>query len=504
MIVSGRHQQRAVTAPLRRAARRFGVRILLIAWFSIGLWNVTKPMPPGTEVGSEFTPSPLADVAFLTDLSYRNGQHEPIREQAIFNEVFRIIDGATTFLVLDFFLLNDHTGQAGVVHRELSRELVDRVLERSRERPELDVLVITDPVNTVYGGEPLEHLSRLTAGGVEVVTTDLTRLRDPNPAYTALWRTFVQWWGNSPTGGWLPNPFDDGPEEITLRSWLALLNFKANHRKVVVADQVDGDWVALVTSANPHDASSAHSNVALRFRGALAATVLASELEIAEFSGWRGRLNAGPPPEAARGAPESFAQLKYVTEGEIRRSLLSAIAGAKAGDQIKIATFYLSDRDIIDGLLDASERGVTVQVVLDPNKDAFGRVKNGIPNRPVAAELVRESNGAIAVRWYRTHGEQFHTKIVIVTSQDHVFASLGSANLTRRNIGNYNLEANVVVDTAANSVLALQLTEYFERLWHNNRSVGVVYTDPFERWHDPSRIRYWRYRLMEATGLSTF
>jgi len=93
---------------------------------------------------------------------------------------------------------------------------------------------------------------------------------------------------------------------------------------------------------------------------------------------------------------------------------------------------------------------------------------------------------------------------VIVTSQDHVFASLGSANLTRRNIGNYNLEANVVVDTAANSVLALQLTEYFERLWHNNRSVGVVYTDPFERWHDPSRIRYWRYRLMEATGLSTF
>ena len=49
---------------------------------------------------------------------------------------------------------------------------------------------------------------------------------------------------------------------MSLRSYLEMLNFKANHRKVFVADSADGP-VTIVSSANPHDASSAHSNVAL-------------------------------------------------------------------------------------------------------------------------------------------------------------------------------------------------------------------------------------------------
>ena len=108
------------------------------------------------------------------------------------------------------------------------------------------------------------------------------------------------------------------------------------------------------------------------------------------------------------------------------------------------------------------------------------------------------------MRWYRTQGEQFHTKLAIVTGPDRVFASLGSANLTRRNIGNYNLEANVIIDAARDAPVARDIVEYFDRLWNNDHSVGIVYTDPFERWEDPSQLRYWRYRFMEATGFSTF
>ncbi len=33
---------------------------------------------------------------------------------------------------------------------------------------------------------------------------------------------------------------------------------------------------------------------------------------------------------------------------------------------------------------------------------------------------------------------------------------------------------------------------------------GAHYTLPFEAFADRSRARYWRYRAMEATGLSTF
>jgi len=53
-------------------------------------------------------------------------------------------------------------------------------------------------------------------------------------------------------------------------NYLALLNSKANHRKVILADRGD-EVVALVTSANPHDGSSAHGNVGILFSGAAVA-----------------------------------------------------------------------------------------------------------------------------------------------------------------------------------------------------------------------------------------
>ena len=49
-----------------------------------------------------------------------------------------------------------------------------------------------------------------------------------------------------------------GTEPATVRSYLALPNFKANHRKVLVADEGER-FRAVITSANPHDGSSRHS-----------------------------------------------------------------------------------------------------------------------------------------------------------------------------------------------------------------------------------------------------
>ena len=119
-----------------------------------------------------------------------------------------------------------------------------------------------------------------------------------------------------------------------------------------------------------------------------------------------------------------------------------------------MAMFYLADRDVVRELLAASERGARVRLVLDPNKDAFGRTKDGVPNRQVADELVRRSRRAIEVRWYRTEGEQFHTKLVLVRTAAETFLSLGSANLTRRNLEDLNLEANVAVRAPEGSSLA--------------------------------------------------
>jgi phosphatidylserine/phosphatidylglycerophosphate/cardiolipin synthase-like enzyme len=492
-------------APRRRFRKRWIAWALLGLWAGIGVWNVTKPMPAGTNVSTAAVLVPASDVQFVYDLTHAQPQKpdELVYEQRIFDEVFRIVDESRSFIVVDFFLVNELMGASGGVHRPLSRQLADHLIARKQAVPDLQILLLTDPINDVYGGAPSQLLAELRKAGIDVVVTDLERLRDSNPLYSSLWRTLLQWWGNSPSGGGMSNPFaSDGPG-ITLRSWFALLNFKANHRKLIVADREDGTLAALVTSANPHDASSAHSNVALRFSGAVAEDIVASEMAIARFSGWRGHVYAAAAESPAPSAEQGIA-VSFITEEAIRRHLVDAISGTRNGDSVSIATFYLADRKVLGALLEAAKRRVRVRVILDPNRDAFGRQKDGVPNRPVANELVTQSGEAIQVRWYRTHGEQFHTKIAMVRRGDRFVASLGSANLTRRNVGNYNLEANVAVEAGVESPLAIEMMGYFDRLWNNDGPPGTQYTAAFGAYRDEDKGRYWRYRIMEATGLSTW
>lgn len=495
-------------APTRRFRKRWIGWAFLAWWVLVATWNVVKPMPPGTNVSSPSIGAQAEDVQFLYDLTTESPRGAPVHEQRIFDEVFRIIDEAESFVVADFFLLNDMMGAAESVHRPLSRELADHLLARKQARPELAMLLITDPINDIYGGLPSKLLGELRAAGIEVVSTDLHPLRDSNPAYSSLWRMFIQWWGNAPEGGSMMNPFLDAEAgdapPITLRSWLALMNFKANHRKVIVADRSDGSLTALVTSANPHDGSSAHSNVAVRFNGPLAQHIIDSEMAVARFSGWKGHVYASARQQPAEQMLDPPVQLAFLTEAAIRAHLLDAIDTTRNGDAVDIATFYISDRKIVKALLRAASRNVTVRLILDPNRDAFGRQKDGVPNRPVASELVRRSDEKIQVRWYRTHGEQFHTKLALIKHGERLIASLGSANLTRRNIGNYNLEANVALELRSDSALALEMTSYFDRLWHNDGPPGTAFTADYGAWRDDDAGRYWRYRLMEATGLSTF
>jgi len=491
------------TEPRRRFRKRWILWAVLAVWAGVGAWSTTKPMPAGTNVSTAPTVVPAADVQFLYDLTYAPPQGELVYEQRIFDEVFRIIDEAQSFIVADFFLLNEHMGAAGAAHRPLSRELLNHLIARKQAMPSLSVLLLTDPINDVYGGAPSPELAELRKAGIDVVVTDLDSLRDSNPLYSSIWRTLLQWWGNAPSGGSMSNPFANDDSKITLRSWLALLNFKANHRKLIAADREDGTLAALVTSANPHDASSAHSNVALRFTGGLARDIVGSEMAVARFSGWRGQIYVAGA-EAEPSTDQQGVALSFITEEAIRRHLLNAVNATRNGDSISIATFYLSDRKVLDALLDAAERNVNVRLILDPNRDAFGRQKDGVPNRPVANELVTQSGERIQVRWYRTHGEQFHTKLALIRHDHRFIASLGSANLTRRNVGNYNLEANVALETAEDSALALEMQGYFDRMWNNDGPPGTEYTAVFGAYRDEDNGKYWRYRLMEATGLSTW
>ncbi len=464
----------------------------LFAWLCVGAWHVYKPLPGGLDVATPWTPAD--DVVFLSDTTYTNPAGERQTNQAIFEQILRLVQGAERLLVLDMFLFNDFAGEAGDGHRPLSRQLTRALIDQKRAQPDLQVVVITDPVNTVYGSRPPEHFERLEAAGIRVIVTDLERLRDPNPLWSGLWRICCQWITPRPGSGWLPNPLGDG--RIAASSWMRLLNFKANHRKTVVAD-AGKRWVGLITSANPHDASSRHGNVALRFAGQAAVDLLATEQAAAALSGLELAFSLPRDPELPA---DDEGRLRILTEGRVRAATIQLIDAAQRGDRLDLAMFYLSHREVIDALKRAQVRGVTLRVLLDPNHAAFGRQKNGIPNRPVGSELHR---AGIPVRWCLTSGEQCHSKFLLHRDQaGQGTLLLGSSNFTRRNLDNFNLETNVEWQAAIHHPAMRDAQGYFDARWGNDRDNR--YSLPFSAFADDSTWRYWRYRLMEASGLSTF
>jgi len=450
------------------------------------------------------------DVEFIHDITASRGGQR-VSEQMIFDRVLGMIRQAEDFVLADLFLFNEYMGKESKAHRRLCQEVTEALLAAKQRRPGIRILVITDPINEVYGGRVPESFKKLRAAGIPVVPTNLGALRDSNPLYSGLWRLVFQWFGNSERG-WLPHPFAATEEKVSARSWLALLNFKANHRKLIVADAPapggGRQMACLVMSANPHDASSAHNNVALLVRGGPWRDLIQGEEAVLSVSA-KGLSAAAMLPDYARNDPQSgrsprqtfTAAVRVLTEAKIRKGLLEVLAGAGSGDRIDIAMFYLGERRVIKGLLDAARRGAAIRLLLDLNRDAFGYEKNGIPNRPAAAELIEGGKGRIAVRWFKTQGEQFHTKMVLVRQAGKATLLAGSANLTRRNLGDLNLETDLEVSGAPGLPAIQAAGTYFEKLWTNQELDCSV---PYAAHAESSRWKHWTYRFQEWTGLTTF
>lgn len=434
---------------------------------------------------------PAHEISFLRDLTYVDTGGRRHSDQEIFDAWFEVIDKARKFILVDMFLYNDFQGPRPEHLRALSEELTRTLVEKKKDNPDMRIVVITDPVNVVYYGVESTQFSRLRDAGVEVVITDLTKLRDSNPSWSALWRIFIRPFGNS-VGGLLPNVF--GEERITLRSYLSFLNLKANHRKVLIAD-AGNDLAALVTSGNTHDASSAHSNIGLRITGPVAHDLIATENAILAMSGVR-PVEVAPPRERR----SDNLTVRVLTEGRIKQDVLDLLAGARPGDQVDLYMFFLTDRQVIAALKSAHRRGARLRIVLDPNRTAFGLRRAGLPNTPVAEELVR---AGIAVRWCDPHGEQCHSKIMIVRNASGRGAmTLGSTNFTRRNMDDYNLETNLSVRGAVSDPVFREAADWFELNWNN--APGRRFTVPYETHADRSPLKAVLYRFMEGTGWSTF
>jgi len=407
--------------------------------------------------------------------------------QEIFRAVRGLIGRAEHFLLLDMFLLNNFGYTAGEGYYPLSDELTEWLVVRKRERPELEIIFISDPVNTIYGALESPHFAAMTRAGIKVVLTDLDRLPDSNPLYSAPWRLFARPLGTGP-GFLMPNPMGEG--RISMRSFLKLLNMKANHRKVVISESE-----MMVMSANPHSGSSAHWNTALHVKGGGMELMWQAERAVLAFSG----MQPLPSPRFAEHPGGGF-QLEVLTEEKVRDRVVELLTDIESGGRIDLSMFYLSDRRILEALIQAHKSGAYLRVILDANKDAFGREKNGMPNRQSAALL---NDYRIPVRWADTRGEQFHVKMIYVEQMSgEATLVTGSANYTRRNLGNYNAESCLAVTGSVDSGIMAKQRERFERWWNNQGERG--YTLNYRVYADENILRRLGAWLQESSGLSSF
>ena len=305
------------------------IGLLALGYLSSAVYHTYKPLPEGLDFTGKLR---HAEVKFIADQTYLDAQGKQQQQHHIFDEMLKMIDEAQTTIVLDMFLFNQEVGESTLLQRQLTQQLTETLILKHGVQPNIEIKVITDPINSVYGGVMPQHYQKLRAAGINVIETDLTPLRASNPLWSGFWYICCQGLGNNVEKGWLPNPFGD--EKITLRSYFNLFNFKANHRKTLVVDTAQG-WKALVTSANPHDGSSRHSNVALIVTGNTAIDVLKTEQAV-------GRMSKGDIPMVIVGefeAEKSLPQVQLLTEEAIYQATLTLIKTAKPQQQIDLAMF---------------------------------------------------------------------------------------------------------------------------------------------------------------------
>ena len=439
----------AAASRFRRIAK-FAVLLLLLAWLSLVFWNSAKPLPPGTHVVSQTSRLSEADVDFL---------FERPRQPGTLTADLSAIDHAEQLIVVD----------RSPVGAEAARHL----LARQQARPNLKIVVVTDPGSEILGGTPPMSLASLEQAGVIVARVRLDRLRDSNPLYTGAWRMVFGWWSD---------PFDEMSGQASVAAWSRSHNYKADQRQILMADDGSGGWAVVVSAAD--------ARAGLVLRGALARAMVTSELQVAAWSTDDDRLPAAP---SMGGRGVGSIDARFLTEGGIESALLDATAATGGGDRISIVAETLSYRPFILAVLRAAARGAHIQVLLAPNT---------MPNRIVAHELQHDGSGRIEVRWSSFETGATHPKLLLVQHRSDLWMNWGSANFTRRNLADLNLESTVELRMPARSAPARAAADYFATSW-SNATPSVTGADSPDR-TDESSWAYWHYRMAEATGLSTF
>lgn len=449
--------------------------------------------------------------------------HERIRNREIIHKAIDMIDKAQKQIVMNVFLF-DNMFSKTIPEFNVVEKITKKLLDKKTQNPNINITVILDPLHRAYSRRTSDSVQAFLDNGIDVFYSDLLPMKATSKLgfpegighvgrildriSLGLFGTIVNTTAaaiNLPAG-----KLDDHQIDLEVAFGASLL--KANHRKILVTD-LDGtdEYETLVSSENPHNGSDDSTNTSLSVKGDLAKyvySVLREDAAHSMFAQIKIPLTTGMPKyaqlsnqtkekydlpkyapkrieayfeeilppvnlnELDRGSESQSTKAKFISEKEVKKEAIRLLTSAKAKDKIRIQMFYLSEPEIIKTIAQVSARaeraGNPIEILLDPSKDAFNKIKDGTPNRQVAYYLLEELKDTnINLRWYATHGEQNHAKVMSITNEEtkkfEIFT--GSTNWTGKNMNDINMEANMSI--AGNERITKKFNNIFDKLFHN-------------------------------------
>ena len=521
--------------------------------FTVSCSTIKNP-PLGINYESPIRETENAE--FHYDLTYLDKDGNIQYDRNLWDATFKVVDNAKDYLIIEMFLFNDLYNKDKEHFPEFAKEYTERLVKKQKENPNLKVYILADENNNFYGAFEHPFITSMKNAGINVIIVDIFKLKDTFPWYSPIWRTFIKPMGNPQNKGWITNFYGDMWPKLTIRNLLRALNVKADHKKVFLNEKE-----VVVSSANIHDPSYFHENIAIYTDGPIVKDVLHDLQLVAKFSDSEinvddsnketkskiemdladktkirkdtmniGNLedknndminleeNISDSKKNEKDEKESLSlnsgkneitdtegktyKIQYLSEGAIGKHLDADIDSLKSGDELLMGMYFLADRGIIDRLIKAANRGVKIRIIFDRSRDAFGMSTNGLPNKPVSKKLKRKTKGKIEIKWYFTNNEQYHTKITLMKKTDgSVIINAGSANLIKKNIRGYIMDSNFRILTTQDSKISKDVYTYFDRLWENKDG---LFTINFDDEPTTSGFSDFMYKILDATQLGSF
>ena len=530
-------------------SRKNSIKKYLIAGtiaFTVSCSTIKTP-PLGINYESPIRETENAE--FHYDLTYLDKDGNIQYDRNLWDATYKVIDNAKDYLIVEMFLFNDLYNKDKEHFPEFAKEYTERLVKKQKENPNLKVYILADENNNFYGAFEHPFITSMKNAGINVIIVDIFKLKDTFPWYSPFWRTFIKPMGNPQNKGWITNFYGDMWPKLTIRNLLRALNVKADHKKVFLNEKE-----VVVSSANIHDPSYSHENIAIYTDGPIVKDVLHNLQLVAKFSDseinvdgsdrrMENIMNSGSNDktetdektlnsenqkennvkqinneENEQNVKEKTSinseknsitdteghtyKIQYLTEGAIGKHLDEDIDSLKAGDELLMGMYFLADKGVIDRLIKAANRGVKIRIIFDRSRDAFGMSTNGLPNKPVSKKLKKKTKGKIEIKWYFTNNEQYHTKITLMKKTDgSVIINAGSANLIKKNIRGYIMDANFRILTTQDSKISKDIYEYFDRLWENKDG---LFTLNFDDEPTTDGFSDFMYKILDTTQLGSF